>query len=102
MEEPLKRLLKKLSDAISDSIDESDSIAEAIGEINKAGYKIFLVIEGTIGLSKKEESEEDMQRKKKMEEHDKIHEGQAPKIKFTLQDKRFVKAIGIEDPDKGK
>ena len=50
VEEPLKHLMQELGNAINDSLSESDRIAEAIGEIKRAGYDVFLVLEATIGF----------------------------------------------------
>src|ERR1035441_9216521 len=35
--------MQELGNAINDSLSESDRIAEAIGEIKRAGYDVFLV-----------------------------------------------------------
>lgn len=103
MDDQLRRFMEKLGNAINDSISESDAIVEAIGEIRKAGYDVFLVIEGTIGFSKREKSEEtkeDSQKKEQIKKFDESHQGKEPKIEFTFQDHRFMKANGIVDPDK--
>ena len=55
MEEPLKHLMQELGNAINDSLSESDRIAEAIGEIKRAGYDVFLVLEATIGFNRRDE-----------------------------------------------
>ena len=59
MEEPLKHLMQELGNAINDSLSESDRIAEAIGEIKRAGYDVFLVLEATIGFNRRDESDEE-------------------------------------------
>ena len=58
MDEPLKHLMQDLGNAINDSLSESDRIAEAIGEIKKAGYDVFLVLEATVGFNRRDESGE--------------------------------------------
>ena len=58
MDEPLKNLMQELGNAINDSLSESDRIAEAIGEIRRAGYDVFLVLEATIGFNKRDEGDE--------------------------------------------
>ena len=50
--------MQELGNAINDSLSESDRIAEAIGEIKKAGYDVFLVLEATIGFNRREEGSE--------------------------------------------
>ncbi len=59
MEEPLKNLMQELGNAINDSLSESDRIAEAIGEIKRAGYDVFLVLEATIGFNRSDENAEE-------------------------------------------
>ena len=99
MEEPLKHLMQELGNAINDSLSESDRIAEAIGEIKRAGYDVFLVLEATIGFNRRDENAED-------EEEDQTEVSEEPKepkrtfeatgkIKFTSQDHRFLRALKI-------
>ena len=56
MEEKLKELMQELGNAINESLSDSDRIAAAIGEIKRAGYDVFLVLEATIGFNKREET----------------------------------------------
>jgi len=56
VDEPLKNLMQELGNAINDSLSESDRIAEAIGEIKRAGYDVFLVLEATIGFNRRDEN----------------------------------------------
>jgi hypothetical protein len=58
VEERLKSLMQDLGNAINESLSDSERIAEAIGEIKRAGYDVFLVLEATIGFNKREEGEE--------------------------------------------
>ena len=99
MEEPLKHLMQELGNAINDSLSESDRIAEAIGEIKRAGYDVFLVLEATIGFNRRDENAED-------EDDDQSEVTEEPKepkrtfeatgkIKFTSQDHRFLRALKI-------
>ena len=100
MDEPLKHLMQELGNAINDSLSESDQIAEAIGEIKKAGYDVFLVLEATIGFNRRDENaaeveaEEDEEQPEITEEPKRGFEA-AGKIKFTSQDHRFLKALKI-------
>ena len=91
MEDRLKNLMQELGNAINDSLSDSDRIAEAIGEIKRAGYDVFLVLEATIGFNKRESEEEDA-----LESADgpATFESSA-KMKFTTQDHRFLKALKI-------
>ena len=58
MEERLKELMQELGNAINESLSDSDRIAAAIGDIKRAGYDVFLVLEATIGFNKREEGED--------------------------------------------
>ena len=59
VDDRLKELMQELGNAINESLSDSDRIAAAIGEIKRAGYDVFLVLEATIGFNKREEGEED-------------------------------------------
>ena len=100
MEEKLKELMQELGNAINESLSDSDRIAAAIGEIKRAGYDVFLVLEATIGFNKREENgeyegedgeadavESEVPPKRKFES--------TGKIKLTSQDQKFLKALKI-------
>ena len=95
MEDRLKDLMQELGNAINESLSDSDRIAAAIGEIKRAGYDVFLVLEATIGFNKREEGEESP-------EEGESESLEAPreitttgKVRFTTQDERFLKALRI-------
>jgi hypothetical protein len=94
VEEPLKHLMQELGNAINDSLSESDRIAEAIGEIKRAGYDVFLVLEATIGFNRRDENSEDDEELEVAEEPKRNFEATG-KIKFTSQDHRFLRALKI-------
>jgi hypothetical protein len=100
VDEPLKRLMQELGNAINDSLSESDRIAEAIGEIKRAGYDVFLVLEATIGFNRRDEnaSDEDEEVEATEEEPKRVFEATG-KIKFTSQDHRFLRALKIAVDD---
>ena len=103
MEEPLKHLMQELGNAINDSLSESDRIAEAIGEIKKAGYDVFLVLEATIGFNRREEgSEGEEEELETSEEQPKRTFEATGKIKFTSQDHRFLRALKIAVDDENR
>ncbi len=97
--------MQELGNAINESLSDSDRIAAAIGEIKRAGYDVFLVLEATIGFNKREESDDFESDESEVEQ-----ESQAPpkrrfestgKIKLTSQDQKFLKALKITiDEDK--
>ncbi|HTU03279.1 MAG TPA: hypothetical protein VMG58_15720 [Candidatus Sulfotelmatobacter sp.] len=103
MDEPLKHLMQELGNAINDSLSESDRIAEAIGEIKRAGYDVFLVLEATIGFNRRGEDEEG-------DDESTVSEAEPPKrsfeatgkIKLTTQDHRFLRALKIAVDDDGR
>ncbi len=103
MEESLKRLMQELGNAINDSLSESDRIAEAIGEIKRAGYDVFLVLEATIGFNRRDEDSDEEEGDENIEiteEEPKKFETTG-KIKLTSQDQRFLRALKIAvDEDK--
>ena len=100
MDEPLKRLMQELGNAINDSLSESDRIAEAIGEIKRAGYDVFLVLEATIGFNRREEGAEDEDEDVEVTEEEPKRTFEATgKIKFTSQDHRFLRALKIAVDD---
>ncbi len=107
MEEPLKHLMQELGNAINDSLSESDRIAEAIGEIKRAGYDVFLVLEATIGFNRRDEGEEEEDQEQieiteEQEQQPKRTFEATGKIKFTSQDHRFLRALKIAVDDDNK
>ena len=101
MEEKLKELMQELGNAINESLSDSDRIAAAIGEIKRAGYDVFLVLEATIGFNKREENAE---YESEDGESATVESEAAPpkrkfestgKIKLTSQDQKFLKALKI-------
>ena len=98
VDDRLKDLMKELGDAINESLSDSDRIAAAIGEIKRAGYDVFLVLEATIGFNKREDNEDDG-----VDEGETVELESAPesgrrrlsKIKLTSQDQKFLRALKI-------
>ena len=91
MDDRLKELMQELGNAINESLSDSDRIASAIGEIKRAGYDVFLVLEATIGFNKRDESGDDGDES----EIEKPRFESAGKIKLTTQDQKFLKALKI-------
>jgi hypothetical protein len=87
--------MQELGNAINDSLSESDRIAEAIGEIKRAGYDVFLVLEATIGFNRRDENEEGDDEEIETAEEPKPKFETTGKIKFTSQDHRFLRALKI-------
>ncbi len=102
MDERLKELMEELGNAINESLSDSERIASAIGEIKRAGYDVFLVLEATIGFNKRSADDDP-----DVEDHecDAEQEGSSlssttpGRIRWTSQDEKFLRAlkIAIED-----
>ena len=100
MDDRLKELMQELGNAINESLSDSERISAAIGEIKKAGYDVFLVLEATIGFNKRDNSVD-----AEMEEREET--GPLPgkklksggKIRWTTQDHKFLRALKISVDD---
>jgi hypothetical protein len=92
MDDSLKQLMHDLGNAINDSLSESDRIAEAIGEIRRNGFDVFLVLEATIGFNRREDGDGDASQDGDESQPEMVSAG---KVKFTAQDERFLKALKI-------
>jgi hypothetical protein len=101
MEDRLKNLMQELGNAINESLSDSERIAEAIGEIKRAGYDVFLVLEATIGFNKRDEEEEETgEAQGSVEEtRPKRVMESTGKIKLTSQDQKFLRALKIAIDD---
>jgi hypothetical protein len=104
VDEKLKVLMQELGNAINESLSDSDRIAAAIGEIRRAGYDVFLVLEATIGFNKREEAcDEDPAIEPELEDRPRrasVREfGSSAKVKWTSQDQKFLRALKIAVDD---
>jgi hypothetical protein len=91
LDDHLKQLMQELGNAINESLSDSDRIAAAIGEIKRAGYDVFLVLEATIGFNKRRES---VTEKASGVEAARVPEATG-KIRWTSQDQKFLRALKI-------
>jgi hypothetical protein len=94
--------MQELGNAINDSLSESDRIAEAIGEIKRAGYDVFLVLEATIGFNRRDEDDETEDGEELTTEPKQRGFETTGKIKFTTQDHRFLRALKIAVDDENR
>lgn len=93
LDDQLKELMTELGNAINESLSDSDRIAGAIGEIKRAGYDVFLVLEATIGFNKRTDEDES-------ESSDPAYSVEARnEIKLTSQDQKFLRALKISVED---
>jgi len=91
VDDRLKQLMQRLGETINESLAESESIAEVIGEIRGEGYDVFLVLEATIGLNKREEAEDE---EALPQGYTTRPEGEDPTA-YSEQDHAFLKALKI-------
>lgn len=100
MEDRLKELMQELGNAINESLSDSDRIAAAIGDIKRAGYDVFLVLEATIGFNKRDDSSDDDSDSDTVAETPSRSRFESTgKIKLTSQDQKFLKALKIAIDD---
>jgi hypothetical protein len=94
LDEKLKELVQELGNAINESLSDSDRIAGAIGEIKRAGYDVFLVLEATIGFNKREDEESSSENHSEVSSEPVQYEANG-KIRLTTQDQKFLRALKI-------
>jgi hypothetical protein len=100
LDDRLKELMQELGNAINESLSDSDRIAGAIGEIKRAGYDVFLVLEATIGFNKRED--EDESESDAMEHETEPIRESTGKIRLTSQDQKFLRALKISVEEDSK
>jgi hypothetical protein len=96
--------MQELGNAINESLSDSDRIAAAIGEIKRAGYDVFLVLEATIGFNKREEGEDsdDTEGVEIEAAPETTNRRKVGKIKLTSQDQKFLRALKISIDDEAR
>jgi len=105
LDDRLKELMQELGNAINESLSDSDRIAEAIGEIKRAGYDVFLVLEATIGFNKRDDAAEDGD----VDADAELEIDPRPprriegnKVKWTSQDHKFLRALKISTDEESR
>jgi len=102
LDDRLRDLMQELGNAINESLSDSDRIAAAIGEIKRAGYDVFLVLEATIGFNKRAEGDEGDESEETVELESQPETGRrrrVGKIQLTSQDQKFLRALKIAIDD---
>jgi hypothetical protein len=103
LDERLKDLMQELGNAINESLSDSDRIAGAIGEIKRAGYDVFLVLEATIGFNKRDESSDDSDPDNMGADDElRVRTESTGKIRLTSQDQKFLRALKISVEEDSK
>jgi hypothetical protein len=92
LNDDLKRLIKELGDAINGSLSESEEIAEAIGRIKSEGYDVLLVLEATIGFTKRDEEADESGAMV-------TAPAKEPEFRVNAQDVKFLKSLRISLDD---
>jgi hypothetical protein len=87
MDEDLKDHRKRLEAAINAALTDSPQVGEIIHHIRERGYDVFLIIEATVGFSRRKADE--VQATKRLP---------AAKLDLTTQDERFLRNLKIR-PD---
>ena len=96
LDDKLKELVQELGNAINESLSDSDRIAGAIGEIKRAGYDVFLVLEATIGFNKRDGEEEASDgASESSPSTEPVRYEANGKIRLTSQDQKFLRALKI-------
>ncbi len=89
MDDHLKELMQQLGNAINETLSESESMAEVIAEIRQSGYDVYLVLEATIGLNKRQPEGSGA------EPGTSKQSGPPTELTFTAQDEAFLRALKI-------
>ncbi len=93
LDDKLKELMQELGNAINESLSDSDRIAGAIGEIKRAGYDVFLVLEATIGFNKRDGDADE--HSIEVDSDETVRSESAGRIRLTTQDQKFLRALKI-------
>ena len=89
MDEELKSLMKNLGQVINEALTESPKINLAIQDIRDAGYEVFLIIEASIGFSRKTEGGLTPSDEEPFEAREKV------RLQITRDDVKFLKSLKI-------
>jgi hypothetical protein len=102
LDDHLKELMQELGHAINESLSDSDRIAEAIGEIKRAGYDVFLVLEATIGFNRRDEDDDDEDAETSIDTTVEIlsePDETKARVRWSTQDQKFLRALKIAVDD---
>jgi hypothetical protein len=92
LDDNLKKLMKDLGDTINDALRDSPDINEAIRAVREAGYDVFLVLEATIGVNRRNETPAAEGETEGKPESDVL-------LKVNAQDMKFLKSLKIQIDD---
>ena len=86
LDDELKDHRKRLEAAINEALTDSARVGEIIQEIRNEGFDVFLIIEATVGFSRRSE------------ETAAPRQLPAAQLELTTQDERFLRSLKI-NPD---
>lgn len=87
MDEAMQGRMREIGEAINQALSNSPRINEAIEEVKKAGYDVFLVLEATICFNKREPADEAGQ--------DSAEPAGTSTYAWNSQDEKFLRALKI-------
>jgi len=91
LDKEIQGLIKRLGDAINETVANSEQIAEVIQQIKLQGYDVFLVLEASVGVNKREaQGEAEPER-----EPAAVGVTRNPELVINAQDVRFLKSLRI-------
>lgn len=83
LDDELKDHRKELEAAINEALTDSPQVGHIIRHIREKGYDVFLIIEATVGFSKRDD------------ELETIRGLPAAHLELTTQDERFLRSLKI-------
>lgn len=86
LDDELKDHRKRLEAAINEALTDSVRVSKIIQEIREEGFDVFLIIEATVGFSRRSD------------ETAPSRQLPAAQLELTTQDERFLRSLKI-DPD---
>ncbi len=92
--EQIHPLLQELGKAINDSLANNNvPISDAVGKIREAGYDVFMVLEATIGIQKRETGQPHPPAGLKLEPR--VRKGEVVPGTFTANDDKLLREFKI-------
>jgi predicted ATPase len=83
LDEELKEYKKKVEAAINRALTDSPEISAALQDIRDAGYDVFVMVEATVGFSRKDDPKGEPQRSRGV------------RLELTSHDEKFLRALRI-------
>ena len=96
MDDKIKQLLRELGTAINESISSSDDVNRQIQRIRDEGYKLYVVLDGTIGLNKQGDEDDDEQVPAAAAELVVRDENKDVQFRINVNDLSLLRGLGID------